>query len=397
MRTVLHLINTGGPGGAETVFVDLVRGLDARRWRSIPVVPDQGWINERLRECGTEPVVVPTLRPFEVGYYARLARLARAEGVDVVHGHYFGPAVTASIVGMLTGIPAVATLHGAGDVAGERHRALKSALLGRGLRRIVFVSEALRREVTAGGALRAARTEVIPNGIDAGRFSPRRDPALRRELGIGDDAFVVAAIGNVRPAKGYDVLLRAAALLRARVPGLRVVIAGEARGPVFDELVALRASLGLKDVATFAGFRDDVAGVLAAADAFVLASRSEGFSLSTVQAMAMGIPVAATRCGGPEELVDDGVTGLLVENGSPGAIADAIATLHADAAMRARLGAAGMRAARERFTVEAQVRAYERLYDAVLAERRGFGRRAAPAEIPVPAAAPVEGGAAWRP
>jgi len=391
MRTVLHLINTGGPGGAETVFVEMVRRLDPRRWRSIPVIPDRGWIDARLRECGAEPVVVPTLRPFEVGYYARLARLARAEGVDVIHGHYFGPAVTASIVGALTGIPAVATLHGAGDVAGERHRALKSALLGRGLRRVVFVSDALRRAVTSQGALRRASTEVIPNGIDAAHFAPRRDPAVRRELGMEDDAFVVAAVGNVREAKGYDVLLRAAALLRERIPELRVVIAGEARGPVFDALVALRAELGLGDVVAFTGFRDDVGGVLAAADAFVLSSRSEGFSLSTVQAMAMEIPVVATRCGGPEELVEDGATGLLVENGSALAIADALASLHGDAELRARLAAAAGCAARERFGVEAQVRAYERLYDAVIVERRGLRRATSPA----PVAAGPKGGAAW--
>ncbi|HEX6750636.1 MAG TPA: glycosyltransferase [Longimicrobium sp.] len=397
MKTVLHLINTGGPGGAETVLVDLVRGLDADRWRSVAVVPDEGWINARLRECGVEPVIVPTLRPFEVGYYARLARLVRAERVDVIHGHYLGPAVTASIVGAVTGTPAVATLHGAGDLSVERHRALKAALLNRGLRRVVFVSEALRRQVLAQGGLRAGLTEVIPNGIDPTRFTPRRDPSLRRELGIGDDAFVIAAVGNVREAKGYDVLLRAAALLRDRVPDLRVVIAGEAKGALYDDLLARRSELGIGERVTFAGFREDVAGVLAASDAFALTSRSEGFSLSTVQAMAMGLPVVATRCGGPEELMDDGATGLLVENGSPRAVADALARVHGDAALRARLGAAAARAACERFSVDAQVRAYERLYHAVTAGRRGRARAASsdPGRDEAALAASAEGGAAW--
>lgn len=393
MKTVLHLTNTGGPGGAETVFVDLVRGLDGRRWRSVPVVPDRGWVYERLMECGARPVVVPSLRPFEVGYYARLARLARAEGVDVIHGHYLGPAVSASIVGAVCGIPAVATLHGAGDIAVERHRALKAALLNRVLRRVVFVSESLRREVLAGGALRPGFTRVIPNGIDPARFFPRRDLALRHELEIAADAFLVGAVGNLRAAKGYDVLLRAAARLRERIPRLHVVIAGEARGELFEQLQALRASLGLEETVTFAGFRDDVAGVLAACDAFALTSRSEGFSLATVQAMAMGLPVVATRCGGPEELVEDGITGLLVQNGSPAAVADALAHLHDSADLRARLGAAAALATHTRFGIDAQVRAYETLYDEVIAARRSAFARQPPVERDASA---VGGGGGWR-
>ena len=93
--------------------------------------------------------------------------------------------------------------------------------------------------------------------------------------------------------------------------------------------------------------------------------------------MAAALPVVATRCGGPQQIMDDGVTGILVENGSAGAIASSIATLRSDAAQRRRLGNAASRAVRERFTIDTQLKSYERLYDECLSgvDKRGLGRR----------------------
>jgi glycosyltransferase involved in cell wall biosynthesis len=105
-------------------------------------------------------------------------------------------------------------------------------------------------------------------------------------------------------------------------------------------------------------------------DIYVLTSRSEGFSLSTIEAMASGLPVVATRCGGPEQIVEDGATGFLVENGSPDAVANAIDRLRRDRDQRARFGTAARDVVMKRYTLEAQVRAYEALYDRVLTPRR---------------------------
>jgi len=135
---------------------------------------------------------------------------------------------------------------------------------------------------------------------------------------------------------------------------------------------------------TFAGFRPDVHRALASFDAYAITSRSEGFSLATVQAMASGLPVVATRCGGPEEIVDHGATGILVPNGSPEAVADALFHLRNDAAARHSLGEQARRVAETRYTVAAQVRAYERVYEEALSP--GASLRAAAAHSDVEAA-----------
>jgi glycosyltransferase involved in cell wall biosynthesis len=130
--------------------------------------------------------------------------------------------------------------------------------------------------------------------------------------------------------------------------------------------MALRDKLGLTEDAVFAGARDDISEVMAAFDVYALSSRSEGFSLSTIEAMASGLPVVATRCGGPEQILDHEATGLLVENGSAETMARAIDHLRRNPAERARLGRAAREAALSRYSVEAQVRAYEDLYDHAL-------------------------------
>ena len=136
------------------------------------------------------------------------------------------------------------------------------------------------------------------------------------------------------------------------------------------ELFEGRSARGLTEDVVITGFRSDVPNALAAFDVYALTSRYEGFSLALVEAMATGLPVVATRCGGPEQILDDGVTGLLVENGSAEAVASAIDRLRANSDERRRLGNAARNAVSERFTLEAQVRAYEQLYEECLEKPR---------------------------
>lgn len=361
MTTVLHLIDTDGPGGAETVFVEVAAGLRARGWHAVAAVPGPGWPHDALRARGLEPRVIPTRGGWDAAYAARIARAARRSGAALVHAHLLGSGVYASLAGLLTGIPVVTTLHGTADVD-EAHRALKLRLLARGRNRVAFVSESLRRAVLDGSPLDPARTAVVPNGIDPGAFTPGRDDALRRELGIAGDAPLVGAVGNLRPDKDYPVLLHAAARLRDALPGVRVVIAGEGGNAIERELRGLAGELGVDDTVVFARFRADPARVLRALDVFVLSSRSEGFSLSTVQAMACGVPVVATRCGAPEEIVEEGVTGLLAPPADPAALADAVLRLARDPGVRQRMGRAGRDRVLARYTVERMLDGYDALY-----------------------------------
>lgn len=366
-HNVLHLIDTGGPGGAETIYLNVVDGLDRARWRSVAAVPWREWLSAELEQRGVEPHLLPTRGSFDWGYLVRLRALVRRERIDLIHTHLLTSSVYASAIARLARIPVVSTFHGQVDLAeAGRFAHVKFRIVQRQQNRVVFVSESLRRALQKAAPLGGPDARVIYNGISVDHFHPGRDVSLRAELGIGPDEIVIGAVGNIRPAKDYAVLLRAAALLSERGHRAHFVIVGDAQGMLYDELLALRRALGLEQVVHFTGFRSDVERVIQNFDLFTLTSSSEGFSLSTVQALACELPVIATRCGGPEEIITDGESGRLIPPGSPSALADAFAELIRDPALRKELARAGRASVLKRFSVESMVRQYAALYEECL-------------------------------
>jgi glycosyltransferase involved in cell wall biosynthesis len=372
VKTILHMIETGGTGGAETVYVDLVRSLDPTRWRHVPVLPTHEWMYDRLVEAGEHPVLLPERRSFDVAYFARMIALIRRERVDLIHAHLFGSAVRAALLSRICNVPAIGTLHGNLDLNPDQSLfRLKVAAANHGLERIIFVSDQLQKTVLETVPLRRELAMVITNGIDADRYSATSDDAFRAEYGISGDEFLVGTVATPgRPAKGLDVLLATVSILKKTSPGCRFVVVGDLEYGRGVELLKDRDARGLSDDVIFTGFRTDVHRALAAFDLYALTSRSEGFPLSLLQAMAAGLPIVATRCGGPEQILDAGVSGILVDNGSPSAIASSIARLREDVAERRRLGEAARRAVAARFTLSAQVSAYERVYESCFSDSR---------------------------
>lgn len=367
-RTVLHLIDTGGPGGAETIFRSLVTGLGAG-WRSVPVVPVRDWLYESLLEHGVRPIVLEGDDLTGLGHLRAIARLIRGHRVDLVQTHLLGSAVYASLASSPFRIPVITTFHGSPDIPADgRWTRLKIRILSRPMNRAVFVSGRLRDELLALHGFARDRSRVVLNGIDLP--PPGVAAAPREELGALPGEFLVGAVGNIRPAKDYGTLLSAAAELVKREVPLRMVIVGQGEGRLLDELLARRSELGLEERIEFLGFRSDVHRLVAAFDAFVTSSSNEGFSLTTVEAMALRKPVVATRSGGPEQIVTDGETGLLVPTRDPRAISDALQRLHRDPELARRLGIAGDLDVRRRFTAERMVSDYERVYREALGESR---------------------------
>jgi len=363
VKTVLHMIDTGGIGGAETVYLNLVRDLDHSRWTHVAVVPTAGWLCAQLISIGVKPIVMSERNSFDPLYFARLAGIIRRHRVDIIQAHLFGTAVRAALLAFVCRVPAVATLHGTIDLqANERFRRLKVAAINHGLRRIVFVSELLRRSFLSAVPLEPRRTTVILNGIDPRRFLPGDGTDFREEFGISPEEFVVGTIANPGPAKGFDVLLDAAAILRTTSPGCRFVVVGELDHGRGDELIKGRDARGLTDDVVLTGFRSDTHHALAAFDVYALTSRTEGLPLALLEAMSAELPVVSTRCGGPEEIIEDGISGLLVANGSAEAVAGSIARLRADSGERQRIGKAARQVVERRFTLARQVQSYGQLY-----------------------------------
>ena len=201
--------------------------------------------------------------------------------------------------------------------------------------------------------------EVVHNGID---FTPARRARaeVRAELGLGDRLTAIN-VASFFPVKAQDVLVRAAAMLKARGVALTLICVGEGSARAGVERLAVELGLG-PDELRFLGFRSDVADLLTASDLFVLPSRAEGLPISLLEAMSHRLPVVCTRVGGNPELVAHGETGFLVPVDDPAALSGAMESVARDPALRRRLGDAGEARVRERFSFDRTTDRYEAIY-----------------------------------
>ena len=370
MIRVLHVIDTGGPGGAETVFLQTATRLDPARFQSTAIVGGNGWLARQFHERGESPHVVPARGSFNIRYLSRLLRLAREQRSDLIAAHLYGSSVYGSLVGALLSIPVVSVLHGHSDVPEvERFSSLKASIIRRGSRRVIFVSERLQSHLQPRFRLATAQCAVIPNGVDTQVFRPSRDRSLRAELGLSDDVALLGSIGNIRKPKAYDVLLRATRALANRSQRFHVVIAGDCANDLGRQLQQLSTELGVERHVTFLGLRPDVVRILNSLDVFVLSSQTEGFSIACVEAMACGIPVVATRSGGPEQILE-GDAGLLVPTGDPDSLARAVERIISSKELAATLTARGTMRVHEHYSLSTMLSRYAALLERVVQEPR---------------------------
>lgn len=363
-KTILHVIDSTEPGGAETVFVQLADKLRDRGYRSITVVSGEGWVTDELRRHHLPPRIIDAKGAFNWRLVRELLKIVREERVDLIQSHLLGSNVYCAIVGMIARIPVVATFHGMVDVSpNERLRWLKFQIMNAGVSQFVAVSQRLRDAIHAEGLLNPQKTSVIYNGIDFSRYGCSSRADLREKIGVDSGAIIVGSLGNLHPAKGYDDLIRAARLVVKVNPAVHFVIAGDIKPHLIGELEALMKDLAVEGNVHFVGFVKDSAEFLSQLDLFLLTSTSEGFSIATVEAMATGLPCIVTRCGGPEEIVTDGVDAVVVEVARPETVAESIEQLLATPESRKKLSNCAANTVRRRFGDGTMLQSYVNLYD----------------------------------
>ncbi|MBI5863416.1 MAG: glycosyltransferase [Planctomycetes bacterium] len=205
---------------------------------------------------------------------------------------------------------------------------------------VLPVSRSVRQELISLG-VPAEKARVFRNAADRPDLSVYDRNEARRRLGVVGDEPTVVAVGHAVPVKGWDVLIEAMAAVARAVPAARLVLIGSCtqqhEAPEYRRLTALIETHGLANRVRFAGYVPDVYSALVGADVFVLPSRSEGDSNALLQALNCGLPCVATRVGSAEDLIQEGVDGLLVKRDDVEGLAAALRRTLEDAAFRARL------------------------------------------------------------
>lgn len=311
---------------------------------------------------------VPMRGTWDLASVFAIASLHRRVRPDLVHWHAARAHALGAIAALLAPGPARVLSR---RVDFPVRRSVGSRLLwALPIEAIAAISEGVKDALARSGVDRA-RVRVVPSGIDLAPFeseiSERDRQALREALGVEPGESIALQSAALAPHKSQTDLLKAASLAHSRSPRLRVWIAGE--GPLRAALEAEHAALGLGTTVRLLGFREDVPNLLRAADFFVVSSYLEGMGTATLDAMAAGLPVVATRVGGIPEIVAEGETGLLVPPRDPNALADAMVRVAGDPNLRARLGAAGKKRARL-FSADRTAEGTRQLYEEALASRR---------------------------
>ncbi len=360
---LLHVIQNLNYGGMERLLADLVRRHDAGRFEvHVMALSYLGRFAEGLEPFATMHLADPLPR-WSMLWPGPLIRQLRRIAPAVIHTHS-GVWYKVSLAARRAGVPRlVHTDHGRRSPDPWLARALDR----RAARRtdaIVAVSEPLRDHLARRVVPDPSRLRVITNGVDTSLHRPREDDGcVRRSLGIPAEAPVLGSVGRLEPIKGYDVMLEAFRLLRAQWTGSappHLVIGGEGSERV--RLQTLVDAAGLGTHLHLLGWRDDIHDLHAAFTLFTMSSRSEGTSVSLLEAMSAGLCPVVTDVGGNANVLGPSLRHRLVPSEDPAALAGA----WRKALEQSEALAADARAARARveeaFGLETMVRAYEALY-----------------------------------
>lgn len=376
--TVLYLIDTYLPppgskerGGAEKQLSLLAGSLDATRFR--PIVVQLGWSGMSTPPdyvVGAASLMnVPVRRIYSfhgLWQVYQLSRMARREKVDIIQAFFEKSEVIGWMISRLAGIPHLVISRR--DLGFKRKSLYKNIfkIIGSDCSSCVAVCRAVGEQVLSERVLTPGKVEVIYNGLDIKEFrTPLAD--VRSELGIAEGTPLVGMVANMNfEIKGHRYFLQAAKLVLANIPSVEFLLVGD--GPLRDKYQTLADELGIGGRVHFIGKRNDTPAILSSLDVSVLCSTSEGMSNVIMESMAAGKPVVATRVGGNPELVEDGVTGLLVPPADVSALAEAMQSLLSNTETAMALGAAGMKLVTARFTVETMVHKHEQLYGKLMKE-----------------------------
>jgi len=378
----VQLVGALNMGGAEHLAVQIANARAAAGDRSHLYVmgvpgPLSAKISPDVAVRHFDHHVAPPSRPWRCVAsvrrgYRLLADALAEDRVDVMQSHLPGANFWGLLLARRGRCAVVPTVHNNREFAyGDTDDPLRARVRRWAYKRmlrdcdaVVAVSgqvrDSLLRELGA-GRTPADRLIVIPNGVsEPPPLPPRERARIRADFGCGEDDFLVLAAGRHDTQKNYRTLLEAVALLAARGTAVRLVLAGE--GPLSDELRRQCAVSGLDGRVAMPGNLADLPRAMQVADAFVMSSLWEGLPLVLLEAMAAGAPVAGTRIAGIDEVITDGVTGVLADPGDAAGLADALARLAVDAGLRGRCRDAALDLVRRDYAFDRVARELGNLY-----------------------------------
>ncbi|MFH1305063.1 MAG: glycosyltransferase [Candidatus Omnitrophota bacterium] len=354
-------------GGAEVSTLLLLKYLDRERFAPVYIMPAAGLLSDKVAELGVKFVTMPLEKiklPLPFGYVKtvwRLKQFIKKNKIDLVVctvelcNQYALPAAR------LNGVPVACHTR---NLIPEFRSFWRTFLH---FPDVLIANSKATAESYRSFIGKRQRVEVVHNGVDLKEYSSlAENPAVRVKYKIAPDEFLVGMAARISPPKRQDVFIKAVHEAGKICPGMRAIIAGDTEinnsGWYLEELKQLADKLGLSDKVIFTGFVDNMKELYSSLDLLVLPSQAEPFGRVLIEAMAMGLPVVATRSGGAPEIVEDGVTGFLVQPDDVNSTKGAIVRIVQDRQRSKERGAAGRKRVEKVFTSEENVKRTQEIY-----------------------------------
>lgn len=367
---VVQVIETSGPGGAESVVLNIAKNLNRERYDSSVVLHRPGWFYGQLLQNNIKAEVIHSKRSWDISFIIRFINYCRKLKADIIHSHLSGANLYSCVAGWILRIPVIATYHNELYMpqSREKYVPFKVFVVRNLAAATVVVARYMQKDYIEKGKFSPHKLMTIYNGISfGGEEADRSISELKKELGLQLDDILVGNVANIRPPKGHKYLVEAAGMVCRDMRNVKFLLIGEpGKGELRNNIEKHIADLNLKDNVIFLGFREDIPKLLQMIDIFVLASTSEGLPLSIVEAMAAAKPVVATNVGGLSEIVIQDKTGCLVEPANSAALAEKLSLLIKSEILRKQMGEEGKKIAKKTFSTETMIDAYQNLYENLL-------------------------------
>ncbi|MDZ7759326.1 MAG: glycosyltransferase [Desulfovermiculus sp.] len=320
---ILHLIETGGPGGAEQMLLRLADEYGRRGLSQMVCLRKEGWLADEVRQRGLTLKIVPLNRLPDIPWFYTMRKFVKKHNVTAIHSHEFAMNIRGAILGKWFDIPVVATVHGKGYF-GDKWMRRSAYRLSSRIANFVAVSEDIRKYLITQCGLNPDHITVIPNGVDMQkfRFSNEKRCAFRDQFGIDDCQVLIGTVGSYYQVKGHTYLIEAMKRLVSVEPNVQLLMAGQ--GPLGNELRKQTTESGLDRCVHLIDYINDIPGFMSALDIFVLPSLSEGLPLALLEAAANQRCIVATQVGGIPEVIENRKNGILVPPGNSDALAEAL-------------------------------------------------------------------------
>lgn len=355
---VAYSISSLNVGGAERQLIELLKTLDRNRFSCSVLLLRPGSLMRELPddvEVYEPQISARTSMIRAMAYFSSLFRNVFEPDVLVALGRDASSLVI-RISAELAGIRTIMQWfhHGGRRSSLSSKRKvyhLLNMILDRSCYRFIFVSKPqLIRRVYPG--IPRDRSVVIPNGVDTEVYAPDSisRASYRNHIGIPDDAPIITLVSSLSLRKRIDLALLSASILHKENTPFRMLIVGD--GSAKHQLVRMAYDLNLQNHVHFLGARNDVPLLLKASDIHLITSDNESFSLSLIEAMSSAVPVIATSCGGPEEVIETGITGFIVARGDASAIAEKVKQLIYDRHQRRSIGLAARESVVQKYSME---------------------------------------------